>query len=386
VNGANYRMGVLRKTILFPQRSGKLTIKGVGADVVVRQRVSGGGFFFDSYQNAKMSLSSPDLTVNVKALPDNAPGYFKGAVGNFNLSSKLSNDSIRVNDAVVYSFTISGTGNIKLIDEPLIQFPKEFEVYDPQVNLNLSKGDGEVKGSKTFEYTIIPRYPGNYNIGEIRFAYFDPVSATYKTLKSEAYKLHVYKMPGDTAGDYAKIYARGDVEYIGDEDIRFIYTGDFYPTKNNGFLIEKFWFWLVSAIPFLAFIAVIILLRKRIKESANQALLRTKKANKISRKRLKKAAVYMQENNREDFFKEIMTALWGYLGDKLSIPVVSLNKENISQELLQRNVDEEIISKFIEILEECEYAHFAPSEGKEQTSKIYNDAVEIINVFEQRLK
>jgi len=391
LNGARYNVGVLKKTILYPQRSGTLNIGSVGADVVVRQRVSSGGRsmiddFFGYYQNKQMTLNSPVVRVQVKPLPQNAPGYFKGAVGNFSISSKMSHDSIKVNDAMVLSLTISGSGNLKLIDPPQIQFPKEFEVYDPQIQMNLSKDDGESKGSKTFEYTIIPRYPGTFTIGEIKFAYFDPGSGAYKTLKAGPLPLVVYKMPGDTTGQFSSDYSRKEVDYIGDEDIRFIYTGSFEPVRNRGYLLESIWFWLIACFPLFVFILALVLLRKKIRENSNQAYVKTKKANKTSLNRLKKAGDFLNQNRREDFFREVMTALWGYLGDKLSIPVSTLSKDNVSQELSQRNVDDETISRFLAILEECEFAHFAPSEGNEQTHKIYADALEMINLFEQKLK
>ncbi|HPG73744.1 MAG TPA: BatD family protein, partial [Bacteroidales bacterium] len=312
--------------------------------------------------------------------------YFKGAVGNFNITAKLSADSVRVNDAITLAVTINGAGNLKLIEAPPLTFPKEFEVYEPQISLNLSKTEGETRGSKTYEYTIIPRFPGNYQTGEIRFAFFDPATASYKTQKTENFVINVYRMPGDTAGQFSSNYSRSQIEYIGNEDILFIKTNDFAPRKGLRLLVDSWLFYVLTAVPLAILLGVILLLRKRIKEAANMAYVKNKRANKTTMRRLKKAAVFMQQNNNEAFFKEVLNALWGYISDKLAIQVADLNKDTVIDLLNNKGVEPDLTQQFIELIEECEMAHFAPINATGHVSNVYERATETINQFEQKLK
>jgi len=390
LNGTNYMVGVLKKDILYPQRSGTLSIGSVGADIVVRQRVNGGQSIYDNffgyYQNKQLTINSPEVKITVKPLPGNAPGYFTGAVGSFTVAGSISADSVKVNDALTMKITISGTGNLKLIDPPDLNFPKEFEVFDPVVQLNLNSGDGEIAGSQVFEYTLIPRYPGDYNTNEIRFAYFDPVAGIYKTLKTNSYNIHVYKMPGDSTGQFSSDYSRSEINYIGSEDIRFIETENFTPEKNRKFFIGSPLFIVFASIPLIAFIVVVMLLRKKIKENANIEYTKNRKANKTTMKRLKKANELLKNNLTSEFYKEVMVALWGYLSDKLNLPLAQLSKENVSLKLADRGLEPELTDTFLKIIEDCELAHFAPVEGSEQPLQIFDRAVDIINLFEQKLK
>ena len=390
VNGVPYNTAVLKKDLLYPQYSGTLEIKPAEVVCMVRQRVSGGNSpwdaFFGYYENKSVSVKSSTVNINVKALPDNAPGYFSGAVGNFSLKTEVSDDSVQTNDAITIKLIVSGTGNIKLIDPPGIKFPKEFEVYDPEIKLNVNTAAGGNSGSKTFEYTLIPRYPGNFNIGNIRFAYFDPAAGRYKTLQSESINVFVKRGLNDSEGNVSSSYSKENIDYIGEEDIQFIKLKPFKLKKERNYLMGSPLFILLLSVPLLLFGVVILVLRKRIKESANIAKMRNKKANKTSMKRLKHAREFMNNNKREEFYKEVMTALWGYLGDKLDIAVADISKDNVSEKLNERGISDNYTQEFLNIIELCEYAHFAPATEETRMQNVYNEAVKIINQLEQQLK
>ncbi|HXK82682.1 MAG TPA: BatD family protein [Bacteroidales bacterium] len=390
VNGVPYNTAVLKKDLLYPQYSGTLEIKPAEVVCMVRQRVSGGNSpwdaFFGYYENKSVSVKSSTVNINVKALPDNAPGYFSGAVGNFSLKTEVSDDSVQTNDAITIKLIVSGTGNIKLIDPPGIKFPKEFEVYDPEIKLNVNTAAGGNSGSKTFEYTLIPRYPGNFNIGNIRFAYFDPAAGRYKTLQSESISVFVKRGLNDDEGNVSSSYSKENIDYIGEEDIQFIKLKPFKLKKERNYLMGSPLFILLLSVPLLLFGVVILVLRKRIKESANIAKMRNKKANKTSMKRLKHAREFMNNNKREEFYKEVMTALWGYLGDKLDIAVADISKDNVSEKLNERGISDNYTQEFLNIIELCEYAHFAPATEETRMQNVYNEAVKIINQLEQQLK
>ncbi|MDY0161016.1 MAG: BatD family protein, partial [Bacteroidales bacterium] len=390
VNGVPYNTAVLKKDLLYPQYSGTLEIKPAEVVCMVRQRVSGGNSpwdaFFGYYENKSVSVKSSTVNINVKALPDNAPGYFSGAVGNFSLKTEVSDDSVQTNDAITIKLIVSGTGNIKLIDPPGIKFPKEFEVYDPEIKLNVNTAAGGNSGSKTFEYTLIPRYPGNFNIGNIRFAYFDPTTGRYKTLQSESINVFVKRGLNDSEGNVSSSYSKENIDYIGEEDIQFIKLKPFKLKKERNYLMGSPLFILLLSVPLLLFGVVILVLRKRIKESANIAKMRNKKANKTSMKRLKHAREFMNNNKREEFYKEVMTALWGYLGDKLDIAVADISKDNVSEKLNERGISDNYTQEFLNIIELCEYAHFAPATEETRMQNVYNEAVKIINQLEQQLK
>jgi hypothetical protein len=390
VNGVVYNTAVLKKDLLFPQYSGNFEINPAEVKCIVRQRTSGGqspwDAFFGYYENKSVSIKSPTINIIVKPLPDNAPGYFSGAVGNFTMKTEISSDTLQTNDALTLKLIINGTGNLKLIDPPNINFPDEFEVFEPEVNLNVNNASGSNTGSKTFDYTLIPRYPGDFTLNNIRFAYFDPSISKYKSLQADAIHIFVKRGINDDEGPVSATYTKENVEYIGDEDIHFIASKTFSLSKGYSFLFGSFLFFVLLCLPAILFSLMIIIWRKRIRESANIAKMRNKKANKVSMKRLRVAREHMQKSKREAFYKEVMTALWGYLGDKLDISVADLSKDNVSDKLKERAIEEKLTTNLIHIIELCEFAHFAPVTEETKMQNIYNEAVAIINQFEQKLK
>ncbi len=393
-NGRNYRTFVLKQTVLYPQRSGAIPIPGGKVDLVLRvrsqQRVrSIFDDFFDSYTNVKKSLTINAGSVNVKPLPAGKPASFYGAVGDYKMNSSITSENVKANDAVTIKIDISGNGNIKLIKNPEIVFPNDFEVYDPKVNLNLKTTTNGVSGSKSIEYLAIPRYAGDFTIPSASFSYFDIKSGTYKTLSTPEYKLHVDKGEGGAGAPNQPVYSnysnKEDLKFVG-KDILYIKTDGFSFNKKDEFLFGKLSYILWYIIPALLFIIYFIVNRKQAKENANIALVRTKKANKVASKRLKTAGKLLKENKREEFYDEVLKALWGYLSDKLNIPVSSLTKDNVEAELTKYGVGEPLIKEFMDILNTCEFARYAPSQGSHEMDKLYDSTVSAIDKMESTIK
>lgn len=391
-NGRNYYVVVLKQTYLYPQRSGKITIDAGTFDAIVRiptqQKVrSIFDDFFDSYQDVNKELKSPATTIDVKPLPSGKPASFGGAVGTFSMTSSISSNQVKANDAVTIKVKIAGNGNIKLVKNPEVQFPNDFDVYDPKVETDIKTTAGGVSGSKTIEYMAIPRYAGDFEIPAVSFSYFDPKSGTYKTTSSESYKLHVEKgAEGEGSSPVVSNFSNKEsVKYLG-QDIRYLKMKDVKFVSSNDIFFGSFMYVLCYVVPALLFVVFFFIYRRQIKENANIALVRTKKANKTAVKRLKNAGRLMKEHKKEEFYDEVLRALWGYLSDKLNIPQASLTKDNVEMELLKYGVDEGLIKEFMDILNTCEFARYAPSQASDAMDKLYELTVDAIGKMENTIK
>ena len=386
-NNRIYQVGVLKKTVLFPQQNGTITVNPFSMTLLVQQRVKPRSFFddfFSGVQTVRTTLTSSAVRVNVKDLPTQ-PANFYGGVGNFTISSELSAEDVTTNDAVTLKLTIRGNGNLRLIRNPELQLPSDFEVYDPRSTENIQVTDNGVSGSKTVEYLFQPRFEGDYSIPAIPFTFFNPASGSYETRSTREYTLHVEKGTGDQSATVMSSRQREDIQLLG-HDIRFIKQGN--PTlriKGTTFYGTPFFFG-IYAVSALLFLALFIIYRKKARENANVALMRNKKANRLATKRLKAAAGFMKKNENEAFHDAILKAFWGYFSDKLGIPVAHLNRESALEGLRKRNVDEELISDFVEITEQCEFARYAPSGGSEARSELYKKAVSTMSRLEKQIK
>lgn len=391
-NGRNYFTVVLKQTVLYPQRSGKLTIESGKFDAIIRiptQRKIRSIFdeFEDAYTNVRKVLVSSPATIDVKSLPSGKPTSFSGAVGNFTMTSDINSNNVKTNDAVTIKLKISGNGNIKLIKNPEVVFPNDFDTFDPKVETDVKTTTAGVSGSKTIEYMAIPRYAGDFEIPAISFSYFDPKSATYKTLKSEPYKLHVEQGEGGSSNSLvvSNFSNKESVKYLG-KDIRFLKVKDFNFVANNDIFFGSFMYYMCYLVPAILFIVFFFIYRKQVKENSNIALVRTKKANKIAVKRLKNAGKLMKENKKEEFYDEVLRALWGYLSDKLNISQASLTKDNVEIELTRYGVDETLINEFMDILNTCEFARYAPAQASDAMDKLYELTVDAIGKMENTIK
>lgn len=391
-NGKNYQTYLLKQALLYPQRSGKITIESGRIDAVMRVRSqqeirSIFDDFFDAYQNVSKTVISSPATIDVKPLPAGKPASFGGGVGDFNLTASISSENVKSNEAITINLKISGTGNLRLIKNPEVIFPNDFDIYDPKVEQNINTTTRGVTGSKTIEYMAIPRYGGEFEIPAIQFSYFDLKSGNYKTLTSGPYKLNVEQVEGGEGNSPVvnNFSNRESVKYLG-QDIRFLKVkGINFHARENAFF-GSLTYYLCYLIPAILFIFFFIIYRKQVKENANIALVKTKKANKTAVKRLKYAGKLMKDNKKEAFYEEILRALWGYLSDKLSMPQSSLTKENVEAELAIFGVSEELTKEFMDILNTCEFARYAPSQAPDTLDSLYQLTVDAIGKMENTIK
>ena len=391
-NGRNYGTFVLYKVLLYPQHSGVIQIDKWNFEAVVRVQNKAAqrsifDDFFDSYTNVSKYVTAPAVKINVNALPTaNKPSSFNGTVGHFSLNSNITASQVKANDAVTLKMTVAGSGNMKIIKNPVIKFPDGFELYDPKVTNNFKTEASGVSGTKTIEYLFIPRHSGNFEIPSAEISYFDTQEKTYKTLRTPVYKLNVLKGEGNetqiVAGNYFDVL---DVKQIG-KDIRFIQTNKFKISKEEEPIFATLFCWLIYLIPLLISLILFIFFRKQVKENANISLVKNKKANKVAQKRLKLAQKLLKEGNKDSFYEEVQKATWTYLSDKLSIPVSSLTKERVEEELTELKVESIIINQFIQILNTCEFARYAPNSGQQEMGNLYIETIKAISDLEEKFK
>ena len=387
--GRNYNTTVWSQYVLFPQQTGKLEIPSITFDgVVAQQTVSDDPFdaFFNGggYVEVKKKITTPKVVINVQLLPAK-PAGFSGAVGEFKLASSINATDVKTNDAVTIKLTLSGTGNMKLIGTPEVKFPQDFEIYDPKVTDDYKLTNSGLTGTKTFEYLAIPRHAGNFTIPAVEFTYFDLKSNSYKTLKTEAYNLKVAKGQGNADQVISDFTNKESVKMLG-KDIRFIKLGDSSLRPKGDFFFGTVGYYLCYLIPLLLFVVFAVIYRQKALENANVAKVKTKKANKVATRRMKLAGKLLAENKKNEFYDEVLKALWGYISDKLSIPVSQLSKDNIEAELTNYGVQEALIAEFIGVLNECEYARYAPGNENEAMDKVYSASVEVISKMENSIK
>lgn len=389
--GRNYYTTVFRQFVLFPQQSGKLTIEPARFDASVAKAVrSADPFdaFFNGGSNVvevKKVLTTPAITINVNALPAGKPADFSGGVGEFTISSSINSKDVKTNDAITIKLVISGTGNLKLLSNPEVKFPEDFEVYDPKVDSQVRLTSSGLSGNRVIEYLAIPRHPGNYKIPAVTFSYFDIKSKSYKTLKTEDYEIKVEKGAGNADQVIANFTNKEDLKVLG-EDIRYIKLKDVALQPKGSFFYGSFTYWLFYIIPAIAFIIFFIIYRKQAAENANVAKMRTKKANKVATKRMKLAGKLLAENKKEAFYDEVLKALWGYISDKLNIPVSRLSKDNVEEKLRNHGVSDELIKEFLDALNECEFARFAPGDESQAMDKVYSSSLAVMSKMENSIK
>ena len=389
--GRNYYTTVYRQFVLFPQQSGKLFIEPAQFQMTVNKPVQSADpfdAFFNGGNNVieiKKPITTPKIAINVNPLPAGKPTNFLGGVGEFNISSSINSKELKTNDAITIKLVISGTGNLKLISNPEIKFPDDFEVYDPKVDNQVRLTKEGLTGNKVLEYLAIPRHAGTYKIPGVSFSYFDIRSKSYKTLNTEDYVINVEKGAGNADQVIANFTNKEDLKVLG-EDIRYIKQNEVTFQPKGSFFYGSMSYWLFYIIPALAFILFFIIYRKQAAENANVAKMRTKKANKVAIKRMKLAGKLLSENKKDAFYDEVLKALWGYISDKLNIPVSRLSKDNIEEKLRNHGVSEELIKEFLNALNDCEFARFAPGDENQAMDKVYSSSIEVISKMENSIK
>jgi hypothetical protein len=379
-NGQNYITAVLKKCIIYPQKSGKLTISSGKYDlsVVQLERVSNGFFISARPIEKSVHLQPFTQTVDITALPAGAPASFNGAVGQFKFESNMSSTTPRTGEAVSLRYIITGTGNIKFLKAPNPSIPNEFEQYTPKTDSNVRIAGSNMTGTVTVDYTLVPQSVGEFKIPEQQFSYFDPSRREYITLTAPGYSLKVAKGTGVSTNT-----EQSDIE-TKNTDILHIKVGDKHQSFNHTPIIRTWWYWTLLLALLLITLAGFLVYRRQLKLDADVVGRRTMQANKVARKRLKSAETHMKAHRSEQFYEELLKAIWGYLSDKLNIPASQLTRQNIVDTLTSRGFDQEVIDQLINLLDECEMARYTPDSSLDSSVEaIYDKATDTINTMEK---
>lgn len=388
-----YNAAVLRRWVLIPQKAGNLTIDPSEIVCLVNirtQRARTGSIFDDFFENdyvtQRQRVTTPAVTVKVSALPAGAPAGFSGAVGDYSVTARLSKDSLKTHDAASLIVTVSGKGNVSLVDAPKLSFPPDFEVYDVKATTSTDKGG--TNGTKTFEYPFIPRSPGDFVLSPVRFSYYDVNAHRYATAATDSLRLCVARSATGSAtrenGAGTLTVDRKGVKNLG-EDIRFIKTKTDLK-EDTGFFVGKPLYWVLAALLLAAAVAVWLSLRKLAARRADVALSRNRKATRQALKRLKLAGDFLGKNLYTAFYEELHRALIGFVADKLTMDMADQSKENIAAALAERGVPEGTVTAFTDLLDACEYARYAPDAGHEAMNAHYEQAVSVITSIDSSMK
>lgn len=390
-NERNYNSLVWRQFVLFPQQTGKIEIPAMNFEAVVAVQTRrtldpfeimfNGGY---SYVEVKKKLKSNSLVLDVKELPADKPAEYSGAVGRFTISSNISTTQLKSNEEFTLKVSVKGEGNMKLMGDPVINFPSEFDAYDPIINNNFKLTKRGFAGEKVYEYIITPRTAGTFELPAAQFTYLDSSTGTYKTIESQPYKLTVEK-GSTTSSQQGGIYVVKEEGKILANDIRHIKLGD-KDKESTGSLYSSPLYELYYIVPFAIFLLCVLIWRKRIADNANVMRVKTKKANSVAVRRLKNAKQLMRNNKSNEFYDELLKAVWGYMSDKLSIPLSRLSKDNIASELSAKGIDSVAISELNNLLNECEFARYAPGDAGTMMDQLYNKAIDLISKMENSIK
>ena len=388
-DGQIYNSALLRKFVLIPQHQGSITIDPAELVCLVQIRVSSPGTsifdgFFDDYRTIRKKVVSNPLTVNVQPLPAGAPASFGGGVGQLRMSASLSSDSLKTHEAASLLVTVSGTGNVSLLEAPKVSFPPDMEVYDTKVSEKVDKGG--ISGSKMYEYPFIPRSHGDFVIEPIKYSYYDVNSKKYVTLETEP--LNIYVAKGNESESTGVVVAGNvpkDVRNLA-SDIRFINTKSPLLHPKGSFFVGSGLFWFFVVLIAVAFAATYFAMRKYAARRADVAGTRNRKATKMALKRLQLAGTFLKQNLYTAFYEELHKALLGFVSDKLNVPSAELSKERISEALAESGVASSYIESFIGILDACEFARYSPDAGHEAMTAHYNAAVDVISSIDSNMK
>ena len=388
LNGRQYRTVTWQQYVMFPQATGKLEIPSITYDGIVamqNRNIDPFEAFFNGgsgYIEVKKQIKAPSITIQVDPLPQR-PTNFSGGVGSFDISASIDKTEVKANEAVNLRVVVSGVGNMKLLKQPVVKMPKDFDSYDAKVTDKTKLTVNGLEGSIVYDFLAVPRHQGTFEIPAIEYTYFDTKTNSYKTVRTEPFTLKVAKGDGQTT--VASFAGQEDVKQLG-SDIRYIHTGDTDLHGVNDFFFGSVTYWVSLAVLVVIFLSLFIIFRHRAIENANIVKQRAGKANKVAVKRLKKAAKLMNAGKDGEFYDEVMRALWGYVGDKLNMPVDQLSRENITEQLSAYNVTDETIAQFIGALDECEFARYAPGDATGNMNKVYDAAITAITQIANTMK
>lgn len=389
-NGRNYNMMEWRKFVLFPQENGRLEIPSMEYEAVVAvqtrrsmdpfEMMFNGGY---SYVEVKKKLRSNKVIIDVEKLPAGRPEGFSGGVGHFSISSTVSATELKSNEEFTLKVIVKGNGNMKLMGDPVVEIPSEFDVYDPIITNKYKLTGKGFAGEKIYEYVITPRTAGSFTLPAAKFVYFDTAAGSYKTIESKVYTIDVAK-GASQASPSGNVYVVKEDGKLLANDIRYIKLGA--AGNEDGKFFASSLYRLLYIVSLLLFAVAVFVYRKRIKDNENVTLVRTKKANSVAVRRLKNAKKLMSDNRVNEFYDETLKAVWGYMSDKLNIPLSRLSKDNISNELARRGCDEALVTDLLSLLNECEFARYAPGDPGATMDKIYKMAVSVISKMENSIR
>ena len=399
INGIEYTSAEVNKVIIVPQRSGKLTLDPMTLECIAQVRTERNNsrsmdpfdvffndpFFNRNIVNVKKELTSQTITLEVKNLPENAkPASFAGAVGNYNFKSDIDKTELSTNEAVTITLTVSGTGNVELLQMPTPVFPPDFEVYDPKITTSTDVGSQGLTGTKKAEYLAIPRRAGSFTIPAIEFSYFNPSNESYQTLSSEPYEIQVEKGSGSDEGGGIFASNQEDIKYLG-SDIRHIMTGNAHLKPMHTMFFGSAAYYVALIVLLALFVILLLVLKKREQLTQDTAANRNRKADKVARGRLKNAYQHLKAKDQEKFYVEMSQALWGYIADKLGIERSKLSMDTVSETMKGKNVPDELTQQFIDTLNSCEFARFAPGSAEEKMDDLYQRGIDVISKAEKVL-
>ena len=380
LNGRTYNCVVWSQYVMYPQMTGKLEIPPITFHGIVMQESRDPLAFYmnGGYEEVRRSIKADGLTIQVDPLPSR-PAGFSGGVGKFNISAQLNKDEVKAGDPVTLRLVVSGTGNLKLIKQPEVVFPEGWDKYDAKVTDKTRLTSNGVEGNMVYDILAVPRTEGSYTIPPVKFTYYDTGANAYKTIQTQPFKVNVAKGSGEQTEVNAYTAPVSD-------DIRPLKQGKVKPHAIDEFFFGSMWYWIWIVLLVAAFVAILFMFRKTAVERADIAKKRGKNANKVATKRLKQADRLMQQQHSDDFYDEVLRALWGYVSDKLNIPLETLSRENISERLAAHQVDDTTISLFISALDECEFERYAPGDAKGNMSKTFDAAMKAITEIEESMK
>ena len=399
VNGVEYTTAEIKKVVLIPQKQGRLSVEPMGIECIAQiqtQRSSrpsndpfeaffNDPFFSRGYTNVQKNVESSSLTVDVKPLPaDGKPASFSGAVGNYNFSATIDRDALSTNEAITMILTVSGSGNIELLNLPAPVFPPDFEVYDPKITSSVDISSQGLTGTKKAEYLIIPRRAGHFTIPPVEFSYFNPAKGAYTTLSASQMDINVTKGTGDNSGD-GGLYASNqeDIKYLG-SDIRHIMTDKSGLRATGSHFFASVPYFIILAALLVVFFIVWVVVAKNRRFKQDLTMVRNKQATKVAKGRLKNAYTYLKNNDQNHFYEEMSQALWGYISDKLGIERSVLSMETVKEAMTGKGMAESLADEFVETLNTCEFARFAPGDAASKMQGLYDKGMEVIMKVEKQ--
>lgn len=384
VNGKPYRTVTWSQYVMYPQMTGKMEIPSITfKGIVVQQNRSVDPFeaFFNGgsgYVEVKRNIVAPSIKIDVLPLP-HKPANFSGGVGKFNISAQLNKNELKAGDPLSLRIVVGGIGNLKLIKQPVVNFPKDWDKYDPKVTDKTKLTSNGLEGNMIYDILAVPRNQGHYTIPPVELTYYDTSLNQYKTIKTQSFEIEVAKGDGSRSSvvDYSKDQPK---------DIKDIKKGEAELHSVDNFFFGSVGYLMSLLIPFAAFVALLVIFHKRAIDNADLVKMKGKKANKIATKRLRQANKLMLAGKTNEFYDEVLRALWGYVGDKLNMPAEKLSRENISEKLQSHNVDDNTISKFLSAIDDCEIMRFAPGDPEGNMNKTFESAMTAIMEIENVMK